>query len=155
FVPPFVQAAVGDTVRFTWVNGEHTVTQSSGVAPCNATINGFVSGKQTAGFTMDQVIENTDPIWFFCSVATHCAQGMFGGINVPNGDANSKTTVAALMPQWAASNADIATAWNTTSSLAAGTPALNWGNNIDLGSVDPSLQPGIAGSILFTRAVIA
>lgn len=155
FVPPFVNAAPGDTIRYTWANGPHTVTQSSGLTPCNATVAGFVSGKQEAGFTFDQAVNDTAPVWFFCSVAKHCASGMFGAINAPTGGADSNTTVAALMPQWAAANADIASAWNATSVLAASTPGLTWGDKIDLGSVDPALHAGIAQSILYTRAVIA
>lgn len=155
FVPPFVNAQVGDTIRYTWVNGPHTVTKSSGATPCNASIGGFQSGKQNAGFSFDQTVNDTKPIWFYCGVATHCENGMFGGVNVPNGDVDSKTTVAALMPQWAASNPDIASAWNATSVAAATTPGMTWGDKIDLASVPADLHPGIAKSILYTRAVIA
>ncbi|EJD34706.1 hypothetical protein AURDEDRAFT_117577 [Auricularia subglabra TFB-10046 SS5] len=155
FMPPFVNAQAGDTIRYTWANGEHTVTQSSAAAPCNATVAGFVSGKQKAGFTFDQRVNDTNPVWFFCSVGQHCASGMWGGVNVPNGDVNSATTVAALMPQWAAASPDINAALTATNAKTADSPAKNWGNTVDLAGIDPAYHAGIAQSILYTRAVIA
>lgn len=155
FMPPFVNAKAGDTIRYTWANGEHTVTQSSAAAPCNATVAGFVSGKQKAGFTFDQRVNDTNPVWFFCSVGQHCASGMWGGINVPNGEVNSATTVAALMPQWAAASPDINAALTATNAKTADSPAKNWGNTVDLAGIDPAYHAGIAASILYTRAVIA
>jgi len=154
YVPFYVNAAVGDTVRFTWVHGPHTVTQSSPIAPCNHSIGGFTSGKQNASFVFDQVINSTDPVFFYCGVPSHCQKGMFGAIN-PTAAPGSNTSVGAMMEGWAAANPDIATVLNSTNTLAVGLPAMEWGNGMDVSNIDPSLHPALAKDILFTRQVMA
>ena len=50
-----------------------------------------------------QVVNDTNPTYFFCGTVTHCQKGMFGIINAPNADvAFSNTSVAAMMPSIAA-----------------------------------------------------
>lgn len=87
FTPNNVVAAVGDMVQFQFAGGNHTVTQSTFDQPCepiasNSNITGFYSGfmpvaagaTDTAAFTI--AINNTTPIWVYCSQASHCQKGM-------------------------------------------------------------------------------
>lgn len=154
FVPFSVNAKPGDILQFTWGAGPHTVTQSSGEAPCNATLSGFKSGSQNATFVFEQTVNSTDPIWFYCGIPTHCQKGMFGVVNPPTLP-GAPSSVEAMMPQWAASNPDIATTLAYTQNLTAGTSAAKWGSNIDVSGIDPMYHAGVANSVLLTRATIA
>ena len=93
FTPAETVAQIGDTVTFVFNAKNHTVTQSSFVAPCtrfrNATTkrNGFDSGfKPVAPGTTDLPtmqlrITTAEPIWLFCAQGNHCASGMVASIN--------------------------------------------------------------------------
>lgn len=89
FSPNNVTAAVGDKIQFEFFAPEHSVAQSSFSSPCtplNGTgfFSGLVttsSGQNTNVFTV--TINDTNPIWFYCSVPTHCQSGMAGVINPP------------------------------------------------------------------------
>jgi hypothetical protein len=35
---------------------------------------------------VNQVINNTNPIWFYCGIPGHCQKGMFGGVNIGQAD---------------------------------------------------------------------
>jgi plastocyanin len=70
--PPQVTAAVGDTIQFVFMPKNHTVTQSTFAAPCQAMPNGLDSGfvpvaanaTSTQAFTI--TVNTTDPLWFYC-----------------------------------------------------------------------------------------
>ncbi|KAF7362191.1 RmlC-like cupin [Mycena venus] len=98
FTPPFISAAIGDTVTFEFHPKNHTVTQSSFMHPCKALAEtsttgevGFKSGFQfvaegtTSGFpTFSIVVNDTAPIWGYCGQQgppVHCTQGMVFAIN--------------------------------------------------------------------------
>ena len=104
FVPFATNASVGDTIKFVWGANVHTVTKSSQLELCNKTSDApFTSGVQNKSFVFTQVVNTTDPTYFYCNVPTHCQKGMFGIINPPNADvAISNTSVAAMMPAIAA-----------------------------------------------------
>lgn len=156
FVPAYVTASPGDTVRFTWGAGPHTLTQSSAGLPCNATVGGFATGQQEAGFTHDVLVNDTNPVFFYCGVPSHCQKGMFGGINPPTATGSSNTSVENMMPMWAAADPDISAVLNNTNTLAAASPkALSWGNNLDVSTIDPSLHGAVAENVLYTRRVMA
>ena len=88
FVPNEVTAAPGDTVRFLWASGTHTVTSGS---ECTA---GDVNG-----FSFDEPFSSSNPtveinipadfkgdLGFFCDIQAHCeAFGMAGVIHVEGG----------------------------------------------------------------------
>ena len=52
YIPFSTNASVGDTVKFVWGAGPHTVTQSSALTVCNKTSapGAFASGQQDKGF---------------------------------------------------------------------------------------------------------
>ncbi|KAF8253938.1 hypothetical protein K440DRAFT_618470 [Wilcoxina mikolae CBS 423.85] len=87
YTPEFVSAAPGDTVMFDFLSRNHTVTQSTLDLPCL-----FKTGGQKSGFrfnpdsipgkeTFSIVVPDSEPKWYFCAQANHCAQGMVFAIN--------------------------------------------------------------------------
>ena len=91
FDPPQLQAAVGDTVIFTFRSQNHTVTQSAFETPCDPLAGGMDSGfQQNPNNTVNpppqvamQVTVGT-PLWFYCRQNNHCGKGMVFSINPTN-----------------------------------------------------------------------
>jgi len=93
YTPANITAAIGDTVTFVFVAGNHTVTQSTFAEPCVRSFNastsqsGFDSGFNPViaqdiavpAFTISVI--STTPIWFYCRQTGHCGKGMVGAIN--------------------------------------------------------------------------
>ncbi|KAK6334467.1 hypothetical protein TWF730_003681 [Orbilia blumenaviensis] len=85
FSPDSITAKQGDTVQFVFRGGNHTVTQAAFDKPCNPVTRGFSSG--FTGSTSESfsiILANTDPIYFYCALDTHCQLGMVGAINPPS-----------------------------------------------------------------------
>jgi glucose/arabinose dehydrogenase/plastocyanin len=76
FTPQTVNIKVGDTVRWVWNEGSHTVTSGSSCTKDGA----FDSGLQNAGFSQSMTFSEPGPIPYFC--APHCSFGMTGLVNV-------------------------------------------------------------------------
>lgn len=88
FDPSTVTAAAGDTVAFHFYPRDHSVVQSTFDSPCKPMSGGFYSGyiPSTSGEAKSVfvvTVNNTDPIWFYCSQGSHCQDGMVGVINPP------------------------------------------------------------------------
>jgi plastocyanin len=92
YSPNTLTAAVGSQVEFVFFPPTHSVTQGTFANPCvPAELNGtgFWSGGMTTASGMNAnsftiTINDTNPIWFFCSFPTHCENfGMAGVINPP------------------------------------------------------------------------
>ena len=87
FSPNNLTAAAGDTVVFSFYPSKHSVAQATFAKPCvPMDSSSFFSGAMatTSGVnanTYTLTINDTTPIWFYCSVATHCESGMVGSIN--------------------------------------------------------------------------
>lgn len=45
--------------------------------------------------TFQTMVNSTDPIWFYCSLDSHCQEGMVGVINPPSGQSISDYAMAA------------------------------------------------------------
>jgi len=122
YSPANVTAAVGDTIAFQFLSGNHTVSQSTFASPCDlmtTPTQGISSGFQAVAAGAQQIpqwsftVDNaTTPLWFYCQHVGHCAKGMVFSVNAP---ATGKTFDAFQQ-------AAIATGGNTTAS-AAGTAA--------------------------------
>jgi hypothetical protein len=96
FDPQEVNATVGDAVRFLFVQGNHSATQSTFAEPCipihesNQTINGFDSGLRlgTNGTGQTDLVvpigaaNVNDTIWIFDAFPGSCGEGHIAGINV-------------------------------------------------------------------------
>jgi plastocyanin len=90
YSPNNITAAVGETIEFHFFPPLHSVAQGDFSGPCTPTANGtgFFSGDISTSsgenpnvFTV--TINDTNPIWFYCVIPTHCQAGMVGVINAP------------------------------------------------------------------------
>jgi len=98
FFPDDIKAAAGSMVQFQFHPKNHSVVQAAFSNPCtpinevNSSIVGFKSGYMpvAAGSTNMPVftlmVNDTKPIWFYCSQKPHCQKGMVGVINAPGGN---------------------------------------------------------------------
>ncbi|KAI0293217.1 hypothetical protein BC826DRAFT_1105138 [Russula brevipes] len=95
FEPPYINAAKGDTVEFTFASNNHTATESESIYdPCTPKYGGIDSGFQPVpkGASGDYLpvwnltLTSDDPVWMHCrqaanTPASHCGQGMVFAIN--------------------------------------------------------------------------
>jgi len=161
YIPFAVNASVGDTVQFKWQAGPHTVTQSSALEVCNKTENAFASGQQNAGFVFNQVVNTTDPIWFYCGVPEHCQKGMFGGINIATGAASPATSneyvpLSSVMANLT-SDPDMAALYNYTQSQipSNNTFASNWGLETNCANMTTDSMMQVATNVLYNQMLIS
>ncbi|KAG8767390.1 hypothetical protein FRC15_005714 [Serendipita sp. 397] len=164
YVPFAVNASVGDTVRYVWTtNANHTATLSSSLAICNksgiAEERNFVSGVRNAAQgmqTFDVVVETAEPQFFYCSVAQHCAKGMFGIINPGQGTGSSGNTVRSMMSSMLSSNPALEAAYRyMKNNITQGSPADDWGMNISLDGIPESAYADVAANVLYTQGTMA
>ncbi|PGH28558.1 hypothetical protein GX50_08701 [[Emmonsia] crescens] len=88
FNPSTITARQGDDVVFHFFPRNHDVASGPFNAPCTPSDNGFYSGlinadgsQPDATFTVR--VNNTTPIWLYCSTSGHCQRGMSAVINPP------------------------------------------------------------------------
>jgi plastocyanin len=88
FTPNNVQANPGDVLQFQFAARNHTVTQSTEMAPCTPMTGGLHSGfipfnnATTAVGTFNVPVTSSDPMFLYCAQATHCQEGMVMTVNV-------------------------------------------------------------------------
>jgi len=156
YVPFALNASVGDTVMFMWGANNHTVTKSSELTPCNKTSDQlFASGTQNKSFVFTQVVNDTNPTFYYCGTPTHCQKGMFGIINPPNAfqqPSSASMMMSSLASQYPSTMAGMSYATNVTASQPA---AAGWGDNIDLSGVPDWAQSYTAENIAFTKSFLA
>lgn len=154
YVPFAVNASVGDTIKFVWKANKHTVSQGSAPLPCNQTSGGFTTDIEDMGFTFTQVVNSTDPVFFFCAAPGHCQKGMFGVINMAS-NMNAPTSASGMMQSLKANNSDLKTYAAVVDKATINTPAYTWGGNLDMANVPDWAQPLAAENILYTRSFLA
>lgn len=93
YFPNNLKAAVGDMIQFQFAPANHTVTQSTFDQPCapinmfNKNVTGFYSGfmpvsaSSTTTPTYTIMVQNTTPMWIYCSQGKHCQNGMTMVVN--------------------------------------------------------------------------
>ncbi|RVD85416.1 uncharacterized protein DFL_003739 [Arthrobotrys flagrans] len=87
FEPATLKAATGDTVVFEFHPSTHSVARGTFDKPCQPLEKGgFYSGflrvsgdAKSPTFTIK--VEDSNPIWYYCTVGKHCQGGMVGVIN--------------------------------------------------------------------------
>jgi len=90
FSPSTVNASIGDTVEFLFYPANHSVVQGNFDSPCTPRDGGYYSGfffnTKSGPSANSFVISITDPnpIYLYCSQASHCNAGMVGIINPSN-----------------------------------------------------------------------
>jgi len=157
-VPFATNASVGDTIEFHWGANEHTVTKSSALLPCNKSSEApvFASGEQNLSFVFTQVVNDTNPTFYYCGTPTHCEKGMFGVINPTMAEAGSPTSLGGMMESMAANDSDIsAYAAYTSNQTANNAAASEWAANIDMSSLPAWSHPLVAANVMYTRNVIS
>ncbi|OJT15863.1 hypothetical protein TRAPUB_1404 [Trametes pubescens] len=155
YVPFAVNASVGDTVMFMWGAKNHTVTKSSQLELCNKTSDApFASGEQNAPFTFTQVVNSTDPVFYYCGTPGHCQKGMFGIINPPS-VYNAASSVSQMMGSAVSNSSDMAAMMAYTDKMTNGsTQAANWGANIDMASMPDWSHSSVLENVMYTRAFL-
>ncbi|KAL2054401.1 hypothetical protein ABVK25_005149 [Lepraria finkii] len=88
FNPQVITASVGDTLTFSYFPKNHSVVQSSFTDPCHPLADGFFSGFQPLAAGPGPVefvvtVNDTKPIWIYCSQTSHCQKGMAMVVNQP------------------------------------------------------------------------
>jgi plastocyanin len=156
YVPFAINASVGDTVKFMWGANNHTVTKGSQLTPCNKTSDApFASGVQLKDFVFEQVVNDTNPVFFYCAVPTHCTKGMFGIINPPNALAGP-SSVGSLMQPMAANNSDLGKMRTYVENATKDSePASKWGTNFDMASIPEWAHESFMENVLYTRTYLA
>jgi plastocyanin len=156
YVPFAVNASVGDTVKFIWGANNHTVTKSSELSLCNKTGDQpFASGEQNKTFVFTQMVNDTNPTFYYCGTPTHCEKGMFGIINPPNAfgqNGSAGMMMPSLAMQYPSTQAAMTYASNCTSSQPM---AAAWGTGIDMSGMPSWAQSYAAENIMFTQSFLA
>ncbi|KAF8849545.1 hypothetical protein BDZ45DRAFT_540574, partial [Acephala macrosclerotiorum] len=92
YTPNTTYASVGDTIIFSFYPMDHSVVSGPYDTPCkdgdgSGMYSGFIpSSEGVANRAFQITVNNTDPIWFYCSQkggGGHCTKGMVGVINPP------------------------------------------------------------------------
>ncbi|TVY34158.1 putative GPI-anchored cupredoxin [Lachnellula occidentalis] len=116
FAPNDIKVPAGDMVQFQFAPNNHTVTQSTFAKPCvpisqASNVTGIYSGfmpvkatdTNTPTYTM--MVNDTKPIWLYCSQGKHCQAGMTMVINAA---ATGNSTLAAYNTLAKAATANLA-----------------------------------------------
>ena len=157
FVPPFVNASVGDNVHFVWMANNHTVTKSSAILPCNKSDdNPFATGTQNKGFTFDERVNDTNTVFFYCGTPGHCPKGMFGAINPPSLPGGNMS-VESMMPMMTSNDSSMSAMWSYTNNMGskynASTQAMSWGSHYDMSSMPEWSHGPMMENIMYVSSV--
>ncbi|KAJ7156017.1 hypothetical protein C8R43DRAFT_884380 [Mycena crocata] len=157
-MPFATNASVGDTIEFHWGADVHTVTKSSSLTPCNKSSDApvFASGTQNQSFVFTQVVNDTNPTFYFCGTPTHCQKGMFGIINPAMATPGSPSSLGGMMSSMAANDSDLsAYAAYSNNITANNNQAATWGSNFDMSNMPDWSHSLFATNVLFNRAALA
>jgi len=156
-LPFATNASVGDTIEFHWGADQHTVTKSSALLPCNKSTEApvFASGEQNASFVFSQVVNDTQPTFYYCGTPTHCEKGMFGIINPPSAF-DTQYSMNNVMQDLVQNSSTVAAAMTYSNNMtSSNSRAATWGSNIDLSQLPGWSHPYVAENTLYTRAFLA
>jgi plastocyanin len=157
YIPFALNATVGDTVKFMWGANNHTVTKGTSLTPCNRSEDDafFASGLKNKDFVFTQVVNDTEPTYFYCAAPTHCQKGMFGIIN-PVASFGSPTSFGSVLPELSANNSDVSAYVAQSNKATEGhEQASKWGSNLDMGALPEWAKPLAAENVLYTRNFLA
>jgi len=157
-VPFATNASVGDTIEWLWNTPNHTVTRSSALLPCNKSADApvFASGEQAANFVFRELVNDTDPIFYYCGTPGHCEKGMFGVINPSMALPGAPTSLGAMMSSIAANDSDIsAYAAYMNNATGGNDVASSWADNLDMSDIPETLVPQMMESVMYSRIVMA
>ncbi|KIJ50485.1 hypothetical protein M422DRAFT_27438 [Sphaerobolus stellatus SS14] len=157
YVPFAVNATVGDVLHFNWHADRHRVTRSSVLQICNATqTNAFTTSVNNASFSFDVTVNDTQPVFFYCAVGTHCNQGMFGVVNGEQANsARSAVTVGSMANTLVSADVALKAKWSAVKSLVASNPVANkWGTGISMEGMTNEQMVSVVDNVLFSQLLI-
>jgi len=162
FNPNTINATPGDMVQFIFNPKNHSVVQSTFANPCvpmpasNGVLPFFsgympVSQNDAMQPTFTVLVNDTKPIWFYCSQAKHCELGMVGVINPPTTGANTleafKANAAKVSKSEAPSSPESGSSSSTSSnSTSSGTSSGMSTMTTAASSTGSSSAPGASSS---------
>lgn len=156
YVPFVLNASVGDTINFMWGANNHTVTKSSQLELCNKTSDApFASGEHNKSFMFSQVVNDTNPTFYYCGTPTHCEKGMFGIINPPNAY-QQPGSLSAMMSTLVSQNPSTNASWAYASNYTANNSvAANWGMNLDMSKMPTWAASYAAENMMYSQMFFA
>jgi len=87
FLPDTIYAGAGSTIKFQFVAATHNVAEGTYDKPCTPSGNtSFYSGTLDTTQVFTIKINDTNPIFIYCSTPGHCEAGMVAVINPGSGD---------------------------------------------------------------------
>lgn len=159
YVPFYVSANAGDTIQFVWGSNNHTVTKSSSLELCNKTQEApvFATGEQNKPFIFNEVVNDTNPIFFYCGTKDHCERGMFGMINAnTTTSSSSSSSVGSMMPSMLSNNSVLSAMYSYQQNVSKGnTAADNWGSSLDMSGMPAWSQQYMMQNVMYTRTFLA
>ncbi|KAI1394040.1 uncharacterized protein F4822DRAFT_424506 [Hypoxylon trugodes] len=96
FEPETLTTQLGDTVTYKFFSKFHSIAQSKFDDPCHLSEGGLFSGyvptessdvAAPTSFTI--TVNDTKPLWLYCSTGEHCKAGMVHAINAPTNGTNT------------------------------------------------------------------
>ncbi|KAI9887097.1 MAG: hypothetical protein M1823_001087 [Watsoniomyces obsoletus] len=157
FSPADIRANPGDMVQYQFHPRNHSVVQSTFDQPCqpinniDKNVRGFFSGFMPVALNATSVptftipVTDTKPIWFYCSQARHCQQGMVGVINPPA--ANTSRTLDSFKALAAGAPANVSPSQGGTGASPNGSTGGGFGGSgagsgsTTLSTVAPGASP--------------
>ncbi|KAK5987578.1 putative GPI-anchored cupredoxin [Cladobotryum mycophilum] len=133
FSPADIKADVGDILEWHFFPQNHSVVAADFAGPCKPAAKGgfFSSWMPTASGEGKDVfrvtVQDTKPIWFYCSQGKHCEAGMVGAVN-----ANSNHTLVefkAAAAKAASNESPSGGVFGGTVAAAGSTPSGTTGTN--------------------------
>ncbi|EON67878.1 hypothetical protein W97_07375 [Coniosporium apollinis CBS 100218] len=167
--PDVIQASAGDSVEFRFYPRNHSVVRAEYMFPCipyemtGRGKVGFYSGWEATEAILDDpptwnlLINDTDPIFFYCSVPGSCDDyGMVGVIN-PNRTTSLETQRGlALQAAYVLNPGDPfpAEASSSIASLGYGYPTVTPGSSPTGATTSPTAAASTGGTKLGTGAIV-
>jgi len=84
----------GHAIQFIWGDSTHSVTQSEDDGECTPLSGGFNFGPES-DTTETQTFDTAGDYYYYCSVGSHCASGMYGSITVTGSSSDTSSSSSA------------------------------------------------------------
>jgi len=138
FFPNQLTVAPGDTVRFKFMAGTHTVTMEQPGQQCQAAPSALFDYRQATGSTAEFVFHDEGTFGYFCAIGDHCQKGMRGTVTVSaaggGGAGGGAGPGGATTPPGASTNAGAPGSTAATNATGAPTTALSNGTTTTNGT---------------------